>query len=98
MRTDSDKLRLLAEVLDKEHRDGQWEGCTDEVQQDLRRIADSLEDQRRYYDAKVVVGWPWFGLGRIRNYVDNRNWVTFWVVCLTNKLAIGIKLGGKKKA
>ena len=49
MVSDSDKLRIAADWFDKEYKSGRWgdsDSDSGEVQADLRRIADKLEDEK----------------------------------------------------
>jgi hypothetical protein len=43
---DADNLRLLADFIDMEHRQGKWDGCDFEVQGELRRMAKTIDELR----------------------------------------------------
>lgn len=44
------------------------------------------------FDTRMVIGWPQFGIGRIRCYTSQDDWYTIWLLCLTRHMAIGIHL------
>lgn len=45
-------------------------------------------------DRTVLLGWTWFGIGRVRFYVSDSSWYTIWMLFLTRKFAIGFHVGG----
>lgn len=42
------------------------------------------------FEHSVVLGWTWFGIGRVRLLPTETTQYTIWLVFLTNKFAVGI--------
>ena len=45
----------------------------------------------------VTIGWPWFGIGKIRYHVTETGYYTMWMLFLTTKFAIGFHVGGTSR-
>jgi hypothetical protein len=42
------------------------------------------------FEHSVVLGWTWFGIGRVRLLPTETIQYTIWLVFLTNNFAVGI--------
>ena len=45
----------------------------------------------------VTIGWPWFGIGKIRYHVTETGYYTMWMLFLTTKFAVGFHVGGTSR-
>ncbi len=45
----------------------------------------------------TTIGWPWFGVGKIRYHVTETGYYTMWMLFLTTKFAIGFHVGGTSR-
>lgn len=48
-------------------------------------------------DADILYGWSYFGISKIRIWVDDKNYFTMYGLMITNKFMISIKIGGGKR-
>ncbi len=45
----------------------------------------------------TTIGWPWFGIGKIRYHVTETGYYTMWMLFLTTKFAVGFHVGGTSR-
>jgi len=53
-----------------------------------------MTHSRIYIVKKHRWGWPWFGLYRLIYYASKGYTFTFWMLSITTKFSIGVRING----